>query len=102
MLRMDKSYNPNYGTDDLFLKMEGRKLYEYALKTVPQLIKDTIDMAGIGIDDVSRVLIHQANAKMDDAQGSTPENGELTLSNPLLTGCSFENITSFIKKSLSI
>lgn len=67
MLRMDKSFNPDFGTDDLFLKMEGRKLYEYALKTVPQLIKDTIDMAGIGIDDVSRVLIHQANAKMDDA-----------------------------------
>lgn len=67
MLRMDKSYNPNFGSEDLFLKMEGRKLYEYALKTVPQLIKDTIDMAGIDIENVSQILIHQANAKMDDA-----------------------------------
>lgn len=67
MLRMGKSYNPDFGTDDLFLKMEGRKLYEYALKTVPPLIKDTIDMAGIDIEDVSQILIHQANAKMDDA-----------------------------------
>ena len=67
MLKMGKSYNPDYGSDQLFLKMEGRKLYEYALKTVPQLIKDTIDMAGLHINDISKVLIHQANAKMDDA-----------------------------------
>ena len=67
MLRMGKSYNPDFEGDDLFLKMEGRKLYEYALKTVPSLIKDTIDKAGIGINDVAKVIIHQANAKMDDA-----------------------------------
>lgn len=67
MLKMAESYNPNFGSNDLFLKMEGRKLYEYALKTVPQLIKDTIDRAGLDISDISKVLIHQANAKMDDA-----------------------------------
>jgi len=66
MLKMGKSYNPDYKGDDLFLKMEGRKLYEYALKTVPQLIKDTIDKAGLDIHDIDKVLIHQANAKMDD------------------------------------
>jgi len=67
MLKLDKSYNPDFKGDDLFLKMEGRKLYEYALKTVPQLIKDTIDKAGLDIHDIAKVLIHQANAKMDDA-----------------------------------
>lgn len=67
MLRMDKSYNPDYGSDRLFLKMEGRKLYEYALRTVPQLIKDTIDKAGLEASSISKILIHQANAKMDDA-----------------------------------
>ena len=67
MLSMGKSYNPNYGSDRLFLKMEGRKLYEYALRTVPQLIKDTIDNAGLEISSISKILIHQANAKMDDA-----------------------------------
>jgi 3-oxoacyl-[acyl-carrier-protein] synthase-3 len=47
--------------------MNGRKLYEYAITTVPQLVKDTLDKAGIVLSQVKKVLIHQANAKMDDA-----------------------------------
>ncbi|PCJ85995.1 MAG: 3-oxoacyl-ACP synthase [Flavobacteriales bacterium] len=67
MLRMDKSYNTEFESDDLFLKMNGRKLYQYALKTVPQVAKDCIEKAGLLIEDIKKVLIHQANAKMDDA-----------------------------------
>jgi len=66
LLNMDKSYNPKVGKDELFLKMNGRKLYEYAITTVPQLVKDTIDKAGLLIGNIKKVLIHQANAKMDD------------------------------------
>lgn len=67
MLWMGESYDPNYDGNDLFLKMNGRKLYEYALKTVPQLIKDTLDMANLSADNIVKILIHQANAKMDEA-----------------------------------
>lgn len=67
LLRMSRSYNPEFPDETLFLKMNGRKLYEYALNTVPQAIKDCIDKAGLWITDIKKVLIHQANAKMDDA-----------------------------------
>ncbi|AHJ98599.1 3-oxoacyl-ACP synthase III family protein [Hymenobacter swuensis] len=67
LLRMAVSYNPAYQGAELFLKMEGRKLYEYALKTVPQAIKDTLDKAGLSIEAMSKLLIHQANGKMDEA-----------------------------------
>jgi 3-oxoacyl-[acyl-carrier-protein] synthase-3 len=67
LLRMDLSFNPEFGREDLFLKMNGRKLYEYALNTVPQTIKDCIDKSGLKINDINKVLIHQANAKMDYA-----------------------------------
>jgi len=67
LLRMDTSYNPGYTERDLFLKMNGRKLYEYALRTVPQAIKDCLEKAGLPIQLVKKVLIHQANGKMDDA-----------------------------------
>jgi 3-oxoacyl-[acyl-carrier-protein] synthase-3 len=67
LLKMDKSYNPNFSNSQLFLKMNGRKLYEYALNTVPQLVKDTVEKAGLLIDNIKKVLIHQANAKMDEA-----------------------------------
>ena len=67
MLWMDRSYNPNYKKSNLFLKMHGHKLYEYALKTVPLVVKQSLDMAGLSITDVNKVLIHQANEKMDEA-----------------------------------
>jgi 3-oxoacyl-[acyl-carrier-protein] synthase-3 len=47
--------------------MLGRKIYEYALKNVPVAIKDTITDAGLSIEDIDKILIHQANAKMDYA-----------------------------------
>ncbi len=67
MLRMGKSNNPDYEGNELFLKMDGHKLYEYALKLVPQIVKESITKAGLLLSDISKVLLHQANAKMDQA-----------------------------------
>jgi 3-oxoacyl-[acyl-carrier-protein] synthase-3 len=67
LLSMGRSYNPDYDDDTLFLKMSGRKLYEYALRTVPHVIKETLEKADAHLGDVSKVLLHQANAKMDEA-----------------------------------
>jgi 3-oxoacyl-[acyl-carrier-protein] synthase-3 len=52
---------------ELYLKMYGRKLYQYALQNVPVAIKAGLDQVNIHIKDVKKVLIHQANGKMDDA-----------------------------------
>jgi len=68
MLTMGCSYNVTAENEnDLYLKMNGRRLYQYALETVPLSIKACLDKAGIAIEKVSKVLIHQANGKMDDA-----------------------------------
>ena len=66
LLWMGPSYQPEPGDDRLFLKMYGRKLYEYAIGTVPGVVKDSLDRAGLSLTDVTKVLIHQANAKLDD------------------------------------
>ena len=66
-INMNKSYNPDYPVDDLFLKMNGRKLYEYALKFVPNIIKASIEKAGLSLSNINKLLIHQANQKMDIA-----------------------------------
>jgi len=65
MLFMGESYNPN--NKEYYLKMNGRKLYQYALETVPQAVKDCIDKCNMHINDIKKVLIHQANGKMDEA-----------------------------------
>lgn len=68
LLRMDKSYSPfTPDQSDLFLKMNGRKVYEFALTHVPEVMKYCIDMAGLSLNDISKVLVHQANDKMDEA-----------------------------------
>ncbi len=68
MLFMGASYHTDNGyAEDLFLKMHGRKLYQYALEKVPQAIKNCLDASGRSITEVRKLLIHQANGKMDEA-----------------------------------
>mgnify|MGYP006369507779 FL=1 len=62
-----KSYNPDLDPDTKYIKMYGRKIYEFALSNVPSAMKSCLDKSGLGIDDVKKILIHQANEKMDEA-----------------------------------
>ncbi|MSP85329.1 MAG: ketoacyl-ACP synthase III [Flavobacteriaceae bacterium] len=55
--------NPNVG----YIKMHGRKIYEFALSHVPTAMKSCLEKSGVAIEDVKKILIHQANEKMDEA-----------------------------------
>jgi 3-oxoacyl-[acyl-carrier-protein] synthase-3 len=65
LLQMGPSYNPEL--DGIFLKMLGRKLYNYALTYVPLVAQQCLSKNDMQLNDVKKVLIHQANAKMDEA-----------------------------------
>jgi 3-oxoacyl-[acyl-carrier-protein] synthase-3 len=67
LLRMGPSYDPQHPDSRLFLKMQGRKLYEYAVQTVPGVVQESLLRSGLDLTDVAKVLLHQANAKMDHA-----------------------------------
>ena len=67
LLTNGKSFNPEFEGNDQFIKMAGHKLYVYALSYVPGVVKDSIDKAGLHLSDIKKVLIHQANEKMDEA-----------------------------------
>lgn len=67
LLWMGTSFDPEFVDDRLFLKMQGRPLYEYALTTLPGVIRKSLEKAGVTLCDVDKVLVHQANAKMDEA-----------------------------------
>ena len=47
-----------------YIKMKGRKVYEYAIKNVPLAMKECIEKAGVDIHDVKKFFLHQANEKM--------------------------------------
>lgn len=67
LLTLGSSNNPNTPGNELWIKMSGHKLYIYAIKTVPLVVKESIEKAGIHLKDIKKVLIHQANEKMDEA-----------------------------------
>ena len=67
LLGLGKSYKPDHGNGELFLKMRGHEIYKYAVRTVPEVVKQSLDKAGLTITDVKKILIHQANQKMDEA-----------------------------------
>jgi len=50
-----------------YLKMQGRKVYEFALSKVPAAIQNCLEASGESIENVKKIFIHQANLKMDDA-----------------------------------
>ncbi len=50
-----------------YIKMYGRKIYEFAITNVPGAMKQCLDESGCDISEVKKVFIHQANEKMDEA-----------------------------------
>jgi 3-oxoacyl-[acyl-carrier-protein] synthase III len=65
-LNMGKSNFPDSDPRIRYIKMKGRKVYEYAMKYVPLAMKDCLDKAGVDISELKKVFIHQANEKMDE------------------------------------
>jgi 3-oxoacyl-[acyl-carrier-protein] synthase-3 len=62
-----KSFNDQHHPDVRYIKMYGRKIYEFALSQVPKAMASCLDASGFDISQVKKILIHQANEKMDEA-----------------------------------
>ncbi|PWG05460.1 3-oxoacyl-ACP synthase III family protein [Polaribacter aquimarinus] len=61
------SYKASEHMDTRYIKMYGRKIYEFAITNVPKAMKSALDKSGFSIDVVKKIFIHQANEKMDEA-----------------------------------
>ncbi|MBT8316573.1 MAG: ketoacyl-ACP synthase III [Lutibacter sp.] len=66
-LYFGKSFDQAADENIRYIKMYGRKIYEYALNNVPLAMKKALDKTGIDIAEVKKIFIHQANEKMDEA-----------------------------------
>lgn len=62
-----ETFNKDISDKRRYIKMYGRKIYEFALKHVPNAMKSCLEKANIDISEVKKILIHQANEKMDEA-----------------------------------
>ena len=80
-------YGESYDTEALdrrqYIKMYGRKIYEFAVTRVPAALKECLEKCGVSITEINKIFLHQANEKMDEAivtrfyklYGLTPPEG---------------------------
>jgi 3-oxoacyl-[acyl-carrier-protein] synthase-3 len=66
-IELGKSNFPESDPRIRFIKMKGRKVYEFALKQVPLAMQACLQKAGVSLRDVSKIFLHQANEKLDEA-----------------------------------
>ncbi len=67
LLGVGKSYNPSCDGNELYMKMQGHEIYKYAVRTVPAVVKQSLDKAGLTLTDLKKILMHQANQKINEA-----------------------------------
>lgn len=65
-IHMGPSYLPDSSGHVRYIKMKGRKVYEYAMHHVPSAMKTCLDRSGVHLSEVKKIFIHQANEKMDE------------------------------------
>jgi 3-oxoacyl-[acyl-carrier-protein] synthase-3 len=66
-LNFGESYNRFSNDPTKYIKMNGHKIYQYALTQVPKAMKHCMDKINLPLEQVDKILIHQANEKMDEA-----------------------------------
>jgi 3-oxoacyl-[acyl-carrier-protein] synthase-3 len=63
-----RDYDFPDGTPDEFklgtLRMNGRSVFKFAVSKFPQLIQETLDLAGLQSEDIDLFLCHQSNLRM--------------------------------------
>jgi len=64
---MGPSANPESDPSIQYIKMNGRRVYEYALHQVPPAMKNCLEHCHIPITAIKKIFLHQANDKMDKA-----------------------------------
>ncbi len=62
-----KSNNLEHDQNEKYIKMYGRKVYEFALNHVPEAMKKCFEESKRDIDELKKIFIHQANNKMDES-----------------------------------
>ncbi|MDR1017719.1 MAG: ketoacyl-ACP synthase III [Lachnospiraceae bacterium] len=65
----EKVKNPfanNKEENNHFLTMNGKEVFDFATRDVPKNMIEVLDLAGVGIDQIDYILLHQANLRIID------------------------------------
>ncbi|MGH3494206.1 MAG: 3-oxoacyl-ACP synthase III family protein [Sciscionella sp.] len=59
----------NLDRDERLIRMDGPTVYKYAVRSMVEVTRETLDRAGATLDDVDLFVYHQANARIIEAVG---------------------------------
>lgn len=57
---------PGSGIGNDYIRMDGKEVFKFAVETIPKCIKDVLSKSNLTIDDIDRVICHQANERIID------------------------------------
>ena len=66
-LAVQNPYSSQKELNDVFLKMEGRAIFDFAIRSVPQSIRTVAEAANLSLSDITRIIPHQANSRIIQA-----------------------------------
>ena len=60
----DSGEKHDYGTDEYFMKMDGKAVFQFAVKKVPQAVREVLEKNQVRQDEIDWFLLHQANKRI--------------------------------------
>ncbi|MGX7395613.1 beta-ketoacyl-ACP synthase III [Carnobacterium mobile] len=66
-LPVQNPYSSQKEPNDVFLKMEGRAIFDFAIRSVPKSIRSVVETADLSLTDITRIIPHQANSRIIQA-----------------------------------
>lgn len=57
-------YTAKYENTLSYVSMNGQEVYKFAVKTVPEVIKEAVAAAGLTVEEIDHFLLHQANYRI--------------------------------------
>ena len=52
---------------DEYYRMDGRAIFKFAVKKVPEVIHEVLDLSGHTVEEIDYFILHQANKRIIDA-----------------------------------
>lgn len=59
------------GAKDHFLYMDGRAVYKFAVKAMPEAVERAVEQAGLSLSDIDYIIPHQANIRIVQTAAKT-------------------------------
>ena len=47
-----------------YLQMEGRQVFKWAVRLIPEIVNESLEMAGLRLEDIDLLILHQANERI--------------------------------------